>query len=78
MFRGRKVFPEKFQLKHYSTRHPDQSRRKIFVERLGRLLPAAVAGGWHVHYAMQADANRFLWDPATLVDYQTLTKPAEP
>ena len=34
-FRGRKVFPEKFQLKHYSMRHPDQSKRKIFVERLG-------------------------------------------
>ena len=59
-------------------RHPDQSKRKIFVERLGRLLPAAVAGGWHIQYAPQAAAGRFLWDPATLVDYQTLTKPAEP
>ena len=65
-------------LKHYSLRHPDQSKRKILVERLGRLHPAAVAAGWHVQYAPQAAASRFLWDPATLVDYQTLTKPAEP
>ena len=78
LFRGRKVFPEKFQLKHYSLRHPDQSKRKISVERLGRLLPAAVAAGWHVHYGRQAAANRFLWDPATLVDYQTLATPVEP
>jgi hypothetical protein len=77
-FRRRTVFPEKFHLKHYPLRHPDQARRKIFVERLGRLSPKEVAAGWHVHYARQAADNRFLWDPATLVDYQTLTKPAEP
>jgi hypothetical protein len=31
-----------------------------------------------VHYGLQAAANRFLWDPATLVDYQTLATSAEP
>ena len=72
-FWGRTVCPEKFRLKHYSLRHPDQSKRKIFIERLGRLLPSAVAAGWHVHYAERAAADRFLWDPATLVDYWTLT-----
>jgi hypothetical protein len=47
---------------------------------LSREIPsqALFAAGWHVHYGLQAAANRFLWDPATLVDYQTLATPAEP
>ncbi len=71
-FQGRTVFPEKFHLKHYSLRHPEQAKRKIFAERLGRLQPDALAAGWHVHYHRRAANGLFVWDPATLVDYLTI------
>jgi hypothetical protein len=72
-FRRRKVFPERFHLKHYSLRHPEQSRRKIFVERLGRLAPEAVAAGWHMHYAHRAAENHSVWDPATYQAFNPAT-----
>lgn len=50
-FDGRRVYPLKFQLRHYPLRGPRHATRKIFSERLPRTVYERDARGWHVHYA---------------------------
>lgn len=60
IFAGRKVYPFKFLLKHYSFRSQKHGEKKVFKERKARWNPTERARGWHVHYdAMQA-GHRFL------------------
>ena len=60
IFDGRRVYPYKFLLKHYSFRSQKHGEKKVFHERKARWSPAERARGWHVHYdAMQA-GHRFL------------------
>ena len=65
-FPGRRVFPYKFILKHYPLRHPAQSRRKVFVERLGRYAPRLRAKRWHIHYDALRTDHQFLWNASAL------------
>jgi hypothetical protein len=65
LFDGRRIFPERFVLKHYSFRHPAQAQRKV-LDRLSRFDPGERARGWHVHYDKYADKRDFIWDPVRL------------
>lgn len=49
-FPGRKVFPIKFLLGHYSLRSPEQAARKILKDRQPRYLASERKRGWHVQY----------------------------
>jgi hypothetical protein len=69
-FPGRKIFPYKFLLKHYPLRSPEQARRKIFGERRSRYAPEERAIGWHTHYDDFDVGDRFIWNPAELIDFE--------
>ena len=68
-FPGRRVFPIRFLLRHYSLRDQEQARRKVFHERRPRYLTAERARGWHVQYDHLMPEEPVLADPAQLRTY---------
>jgi glycosyltransferase involved in cell wall biosynthesis len=60
IFAGRRVYPFKFLLKHYSFRSQKHGEQKVFQERKARWNPAERARGWHIHYDAMKDGHRFL------------------
>jgi len=69
-FRGRRVFPIQFLLRHYPIRSQEHGRRKVFEERKTRFLERERAKGWHVQYDRIEDkAHSFLGDPSRLQPY---------
>ena len=50
VFEGRRVYPFKFLLKHYSFRSQKHGEKKVFRERKARWNPLERARGWHIHY----------------------------
>src|SRR5258708_23288585 len=75
MFRGRKVFPVRFLLRHYPVRGQAHGERKVLAERLQRFAPEERAQGWHVQYGQYGQdrgplaGKGFLRDPASLILY---------
>ena len=69
-FEGRRIFPYKFLLRHYSIRSQAHGERKILRERQPRWSPEERAKGWHVHYDHYDDSTSFLWDPSTLLRWE--------
>lgn len=67
-FPGRNVFPQKFLMKHYPYRTPEQARRKIET-RLARRCHEEHRDGWGVHYDEKFPPG-FLWDPAKLQEWR--------
>jgi glycosyltransferase involved in cell wall biosynthesis len=67
-FRGRRVFPYKFLLKHYPIRSQAHGERKIFRERIPRWDRHERVRGWHVHYNEFSPGQSFLRDPAELIE----------
>lgn len=63
-FPGRKVYPQKFVMKHYPYRTPEQARRKLET-RLARRCHEEHDRGWGVHYDEQFPPG-FIWDPETV------------
>lgn len=61
-FEGRRIFPYKFPIRHYSLRSREQARKKLFEERKPRFSPAERAKGWHTHYDQYSEDSSFLWD----------------
>ncbi|HEV7796750.1 MAG TPA: hypothetical protein VGO73_01245, partial [Pyrinomonadaceae bacterium] len=59
-FAGRRVYPFKFLLKHYSFRSQEHGEKKVFRERRDRWNPLERAKGWHVHYDSMQEGHRFL------------------
>lgn len=59
-FEGRRVYPFKFLLKHYSFRSQKHGEKKVFRERKGRWNPLERARGWHVHYDSIQEGHQFL------------------
>lgn len=49
-FPGRRVFPYKFELKHYPIRSQSHGEQKVFRDRIARWDPQERAIGWHAHY----------------------------
>lgn len=60
MFAGRRIYPFKFLLKHYSFRSQEQAEKKVFRERKARWNPAERARGWHIHYDSLQEGHRFV------------------
>lgn len=60
IFEGRRVYPFKFLVKHYSFRSQEHGEKKVFRERKARWNPAERARGWHVHYDNMQMGHRFL------------------
>ena len=63
-----KIFPFKFLLCHYPLRSSEQSRRKIFKERLPRYSAAGKKRGWHIHY------NHFEYDQSFILSPKGFVK----
>ncbi len=69
VFSGKRVAPEKFVMKHYPYRTPDQARRKIET-RLARRCETEHREGWGVHYdEFQIGQDSFCWNPAALYEW---------
>jgi hypothetical protein len=68
-FLERKIFPYKFIIKHYSIRSPQQGRRKVFIERLGRFHPEERKIGWHTHYDDWKPDHPFIWNASHLIEF---------
>jgi len=71
-FAGRNVYPLRFLLRHYPIRSDAHGRRKVFVDRLPRFLPAERAQGWHVQYEGIVEGASFVRDPGTLAQYEPI------
>jgi len=69
-FRGRRVFPIQFLLRHYPIRSQEHGRRKVFEERKNRFLQKERAKGWHVQYdQIEDESHSFLGNPQSLHPY---------
>lgn len=60
LFAGRRVYPFKFLVKHYSFRSQKHGEKKVFRERKDRWNPLERARGWHIHYDSMHEGHRFL------------------
>jgi hypothetical protein len=60
VFAGRRVYPFKFLLKHYSFRSQKHGEQKVFRERKARWNPAERARGWHIHYDAMHEGHQFV------------------
>ena len=60
VFEGRRIYPFKFLIKHYSFRSQKQGERKVFRERKARWNPKEKARGWHIHYDSMQEGHRFV------------------
>ncbi|MCM3873829.1 MAG: glycosyltransferase family 2 protein [Pyrinomonadaceae bacterium] len=60
IFEGRRIYPFKFLLKHYSFRSQSQAEKKVFRERKARWNPKERARGWHIHYDSIQEGHRFV------------------
>jgi glycosyltransferase involved in cell wall biosynthesis len=60
LFDGRRIYPFKFLLKHYSFRSQKHGEKKVFRERKARWNPKERARGWHIHYDSMQEGHRFV------------------
>ena len=60
VFEGRRIYPFKFLLQHYSFRSQKHGEQKVFRERKARWNPKERARGWHVHYDSIQEGYRFV------------------
>jgi hypothetical protein len=60
VFAGRRVYPFKFLLKHYSFRSQKHGEQKVFQDRRARWNPAERARGWHIHYDAVQEGHQFV------------------
>jgi hypothetical protein len=67
-FPRRRVFPYKFELKHYPIRSQAHGEQKVFRDRIARWDPGERALGWHVHYDDVAPQQSFLRGPDGLIE----------
>ncbi len=67
-FPGRRVFPYKFELKHYPIRSQPHGEQKVFRDRIARWDPRERAIGWHAHYDELKPQESFLRRPEDLIE----------
>jgi len=60
LFDGRRIYPFKFLLKHYSFRSQSHGEKKVFRERKARWNPKERSRGWHIHYDSMQAGHRFV------------------
>jgi glycosyltransferase involved in cell wall biosynthesis len=63
-FPERRVYPDKFLLKHYPIRSSAHGERKVLTERIPRFDPIERSMDWHVQYDEIARTRQWLRDPA--------------
>ena len=68
VFRGRRVFPYRFELKHYPIRSQSHGELKVFRDRVARWDPRERALGWHEHYNDVQPQQSFLRDIGELIE----------
>ncbi|HEU5005118.1 MAG TPA: glycosyltransferase family 2 protein [Candidatus Saccharimonadales bacterium] len=68
-FEGRKIYPLKFVLKHYPLRSTNQASKKIFKERLPRILEEERQKGWHFQYDHFKKDHDFIWAKDGLIKF---------
>lgn len=59
-FPGRRIFPYKFELKHYPIRSQSHGERKVFHERIARWDPRERRLAWHIQYDEVVPQQSFL------------------
>ncbi len=65
-----KVYPQKFVMRHYRFRSPEQGLRRVFGERLPRYAPELRARGWNYHHDhFKENPQFFILDSNTLSKY---------
>jgi glycosyltransferase involved in cell wall biosynthesis len=65
-----KIGPQKYVMRHYRFRTPEQAVRRVFKERLPRYDLEERARGWHWHYDhFKEDPNFFILDSKILSRY---------
>ncbi|MGA2512689.1 MAG: glycosyltransferase family 2 protein [Candidatus Limnocylindrales bacterium] len=67
-FPGRRIFPYKFELKHYPVRSQAHGEQKVLRDRIARWDPGERALGWHVHYDGIVPGQSFLRDSRDLIE----------
>ena len=67
-FPGRRIFPYKFELKHYPIRSQAHGERKIFRDRVPRWDPRERRLAWHVQYDDVAPHQSFVRVAAELIE----------
>ena len=67
-FPGRRVFPYKFELKHYPIRSQAHGEQKIFRDRIPRWDPRERRLAWHVQYDDVLPQQSFLRDSSDLIE----------
>lgn len=65
-FDERRIFPLKFLVKHYPLRSREQAARKIFRERLPRVVAERATLGWHTQYDNFAGGSVSGWKRSQL------------
>ena len=73
-FPSKSMAPEKFVMKHYPFRTPDQARGKL-ATRLERRCHDEHRAGWGTHYDEFKPEFSFLWKRADLQEWPDLTAP---
>ena len=68
-FKGRRIYPYKFLIKHYPIRSQSHGEKKVFLERKTRFHPEERAIGWHNHYDHMTEGYSFVRDPRDLIAY---------
>jgi hypothetical protein len=64
VFEGRRIYPFKFLLKHYSFRSQKHGEQKVFRDRKPRWNWQERARGWHIHYDSIKQGHRFVQSPS--------------
>lgn len=67
-FDGKRIAPEKFVMKHYPFRTPEQAKRKLQT-RLDRRCHEEHKAGWGVHYDQFKPGFPFLWPTDGLLEW---------
>jgi hypothetical protein len=68
VFADRRVFPYRFELKHYPIRSQSHGEKKVFRDRIARWDPGERAVGWHDHYDDVRPQQSFLRDGKSLIE----------
>jgi hypothetical protein len=69
-----RVYPQKFTMKHYPFRTPQQAKARL-ATRLARRCHPEHAKGWGVHYDQYAPGFDFCWDPDKLLYWKDTRNP---
>jgi glycosyltransferase involved in cell wall biosynthesis len=69
-FKGRRIFPYKFLLKHYPIRSQSHGEKKVFRERKARFSPEERVKGMNVHYDKYDPGCNFLANPENLIFFE--------